>query len=175
MRQFENKSFLFGASGVLSVALGITLMIVGKNAFGGAAMQNSGVVLSALGAVLLIFAMHGFRQISRRYQATQHGNHSEQEDDMIAQIAGNRSIFDVFCSADNGRAFSFYCNNTCILKDGAGIRRGRIEPTSWEEGNPTQWRVTMDSESGEESCEISRIDSNILIRSEHGEEVFYRR
>ena len=93
---------------------------------------------------------------------------------MVAQLAGNRSIFDVFHSEDRSRIFSFYRNKTFILKEGDQVHRGTMEPLEWANERPILWRITMDRDGKQESYEVSKVEGNILVKSDDGEQIFYR-
>ena len=179
MRQSSFSGTMCGVCGVLALLSGGWLLFFRSKslpAFGGKATPASfgGIALVVVGIVLMIFFLYGVYMRERRYQGTRHDKDREKVDDIIEQLSGHQSIYGVFHSEDNSRALSFYRDNTCILKEGTQICRGTMEPMEWASGKPVLWRVTVDIDGCQKICEISKEETNILIRSDKGEEIFYR-
>ena len=182
----QSGSSKCGIIGIITLVLGGTLLFFGSRSaytlggfdyrYGGLngtgrAASIGGIVLVTVGIALVIICLYTRSVGGRRFSGTMHNHEYDGVDDVMLQLAGSRTIFGVFYSEDNSRALSVYRDNTCILKEGDSIRRGRIEPVT----QPDHWRATVDAGDGEQRYEISRADANLLIKSDRGEEIFYRR
>lgn len=185
-------SYVLRILGILLVAFGVVLVFIGKNMnddfyvqveyfyqYGtrdssGKTVLYGGIGLVAVGIVMLIVSFILSYKLRQQFSGTVHDQDYDEFDDMVAQLAGNKTIFDVFHTEDNTRAFSFYRNKTCILKAGDEIHRGTMEPLEWDNGHPTLWRITLDFDGKKESCEVSKIEGNILVKCKGGEQIFYR-
>lgn len=192
MRDSGNKSVIFGAFGLLLIAAGVALIVIGKNIYSqfyaqveyfyqhnaidptGKHIMAGGIVAALLGGVLLAISLYYVILSRRDFSRTLHSGSYDEVDDVMEQLAGNKTIFDIFSSEDHHKTFSFYRNKTCILKEGEEVHRGKMEPLTWAAGHPTLWRITMDYGGREESCEISKVEGNILVKGAGGEEIFYR-
>ena len=115
-----------------------------------------------------------FAEESKQFSEKIHNQDYDEFDDMVAQLAGNRSIFDVFHSEDHNRIFSFYRNKTCIFKKGDEVYRGKMEAIEREGDRPTVWRITLDYHGKKAICEIRKDEGDILVKNRLGEEKFYR-
>ena len=133
-----------------------------------------GVGLAVAGVVLIIISIILSVKTNRQFKGKIHDQDYDQFDDMVAQLAGNRSIFDVFHNEDRSKVFSFYRNKTFILKEGDQIHRGKMEPLKWENERPILWRITMDRDGKRESYEVSKVEGDILVKNDEGEQIFYR-
>ena len=192
MRDSGRKSIIFGIFGFLFLVVGVILIIAGNSITNnfqeqilyfyehgdmdptGAKIMYGGIGALAVSAICFIVSFILLIRSRRQFSGTVHDQDYEEFDDMVAQLAGNRTIFDVFHSEDEGKMFSFYRNKTCILKDGEKVYRGKMEPLTWEAGHPTLWRITMDIDGTNKVCEISKVEGDILVKSDEGEEIFYR-
>lgn len=133
-----------------------------------------GIGTAAVGAVMVLISLILSFRLRGQFKGTVHDQDYDEFDDMVAQLAGNRTIFDVFHSEDRKKAFSFYRNKTFIFKEGEEIRRGNMEPLTWEAGHPTLWRITMDDDGAQKSFEVSKVEGNILVKGDGDEEIYYR-
>lgn len=185
-------SYVTRIIGVLLIIFGVVLVFIGRNIYtdfyaqveyfykfgtydsAGLNVFYSGIGISAVGVVLLIVSIIFSVKLRRQFSDTVHDQDYEEFDDMVEQLAGNKTIFDVFHTEDNTRIFSFYRDKTCILKAGEDIHRGTMEPLTWANGHPTLWRITMDFDGSDQSCEVSKVDGNILVKCDDGEQIFYR-
>ncbi len=195
MRETGNKGFIFGILGVLLIVIGIVLIVIGYNmAYGYSSFyinleyryQNhtkdttgnhliiGGVAAAILGVVFLAVCVYLYIKSRREMSKIVLDDAYNDVDDVMIQLAGTNTIFDIFHSEDRQKVFSFYRDKTCIFKEGDTVRRGKMEPLTWEAGRPTLWRITLDFDGRQESCEISKVDGNILVKSDVSEEVFYR-
>lgn len=195
MRGETNRGAICGVIGILGVIAGAVLAFIGNymaNGYSsfyinleyyyrtggfdstGKNLVTVGIVMIVLGVVLLLISLY-FAIVSRR-QFSKIMNNQEQEelDDMITQMAGNRSIFDVFHSEDHNRMFSFYRDKTCIFKRGDKVYHGKMEPIEWNGDRPTVWKITLDYHGQEAVCEIRKDEGDILVKNRLGEEKFYR-
>ena len=185
-------SYVLRIVGILFAVFGIVLVIIGymmNNNFyeqveyyymygttdsSGLSVMYTGVGLAAFGAVMLIISLILSINLRRQFKGTVHDQDYDEFDDMVAQLAGNRTIFDVFHSEDKNKGFSFYRNKTFIFKEGEEVSRGTMEPLTWEAGHPTLWRITMDDHGTQKSYEVSKVEGNILVKGDEGEEIYYR-
>lgn len=180
------------AVGILLIIFGIVLVIIGSSmnsdfyvqveyyyAHGmtdrsGYTILYYGIGLAAAGVLLNIISVVLSVKIRRQYAEKTNDQNYGEFDDMVAQLSGNRSIFDVFHSEDRSRIYSFYRNKTFILKEGDAVHRGNMEPLEWSNERPILWRITMDRDGNQESYEVSKVEGNILVKNDEGEEIFYR-
>lgn len=185
-------SYVLRILGILFAAFGVVLIFIGRSMYEDFYVQVEyyyqngeldstgntvlfvGLGTAAVGVVLLIVSFILSFKLRKQFSGMIHDQDYDEFDDMVAQLAGNKTIFDVFHTEDNTRVFSFYRNKTCILKSGDEIHRGKMEPLTWEEGHPTLWRITIDFDGKTESCEVSKIEGNILVKCNGGEQIFYR-
>lgn len=189
MRRSNGIGIICGVFGVIVLILGGFLLFIGTNAayslgvfkfqyssmYGpGKTMSIAGVALMATGIIILIVTLYNGVWSGRRFFGAANDRHFEGVEDVIEQLSGNRTIFGVFHSKDNNKALSIYQNNICILKEGEQIHRGTMEPSAWVSGKPTVWRMTFNVDGSEKSCEISRVENNILLKNNSGEEIYYR-
>ena len=192
MRRSGNRSGIFVIIGVLLALFGAALIIIGiymnNNIYAnleyfystgkwdstGGSLISFGIAAAALAVVMFFVAIYFSVKYGRGLSKKHHKDDYNEVDDVIAQMAGNRTIFDVFHSEDRTRTFSFYRNKTCILKVGDTVYRGKMEPLTWEAGHPTLWRITFDIEGSELSYEVSKVEGNILVKNDNGEKIFYR-
>ena len=145
-----------------------TFDTTGKN------LVTAGIVLIVIGAVLLFLSLYFAIKERKQFSEKIHNQDYDEFDDMVAQLAGNRSIFDVFHSEDHNRIFSFYRNKTCIFKKGDEVYRGKMEAIEREGDRPTVWRITLDYHGKKAICEIRKDEGDILVKNRLGEEKFYR-
>ena len=61
-----------------------------------------------------------------------------------------------------------------VAKEGDAVHRGNMEPLEWANERPILWRITMDRDGKQESYEVSKVEGNILVKNDEGEEIFYR-
>lgn len=192
MRRDSNKGAICGFFGILSVVAGVILIIIGNSMannfyaqveyyyqFGtsdsaGNTVMIGGIVLAVIGVILLFISLYFAIAARRQFAGVMHNQEFDEVDDVIEQMAGTKTIFDVFHSKENNRAFSFYRNKTCIFKEGDEVYHGKMEPLEWENGHPTLWRITLDYKGHKEVCEISKVEGNILVKNGTGEAIFYR-
>lgn len=185
-------SYVLRIVGILSIVLGIVLIIIGNTmnndfyaqveyfySYGtmdssGLSVMYFGIGIAAAGAIMLIISIIFSIRLRSQFNGTVHNQDYDEFDDMVAHLAGNRTIFDVFHSENEERVFSFYRNKTFIFKDGDEINRGKMEPLTWEAGHPTLWRITMDVHGAEKSYEVSKVEGDILVKGDEGEEIYYR-
>ena len=178
--------------GIVLIAFGIVLIVIGhlmNNQFyaqveyyytyGTMDVSSTntmyyGIGLATVGLVLTIISIILTVKLNRQFKGKVHDQDYDQFDDMVAQLAGNRSIFDVFHSEDRSKAFSFYRNKTFILKEGDQINRGKMEPLEWANERPTLWRITMLRDGKRENYEVSKVEGDILVKNDEGEQIFYR-
>ena len=178
--------------GIVLIAFGIVLIVIGylmNNQFyaqveyyyahgtldaSGTNTMYYGVGLAAIGIVLVVISIILTVKLNRQFKGKIHDQDYDQFDDMVAQLSGNRSIFDVFHNEDRSKIFSFYRNKTFILKEGDQIHRGKMEPLEWVNERPTLWRITMDRDGKQESYEVSKVEGDILVKNDEGEQIFYR-
>ena len=178
--------------GIVLIAFGIVLIVIGhlmNNQFyaqveyyytyGTMDVSSTntmyyGIGLATVGLVLTIISSILTVKLNRQFKGKIHDQDYDQFDDMVAQLAGNRSIFDVFHNEDRSMIFSFYRNKTFILKEGDQIHRGKMEPLEWVNERPTLWRITMDRDGKQESYEVSKVEGDILVKNDEGEQIFYR-
>ena len=178
--------------GALLIAFGIVLIVIGhlmNNQFyaqveyyytyGTMDVSSTntmyyGIGLATVGLVLTIISIILTVKLNRQFKGKVHDQDYDQFDDMVAQLAGNRSIFDVFHSEDRSKIFSFYRNKTFILKEGDQIHRGRMEPLEWANERPILWRITMLRDGKRENYEVSKVEGDILVKNDEGEQIFYR-
>ena len=178
--------------GILSMAFGAVLILIGylmdKNFYAqveyyyehgtvdgsGSNTIYYGIGLIVFGAMLTIISIILTVKLNHQFKEKIHDQDYDQFDDMVAQLSGNRSIFDVFHNEDKSRIFSFYRNKTFILKEGDQIRRGKMEPLEWANERPILWRITMNRDGKRESYEVSKVEGNILVKNDEGEQIFYR-
>ena len=157
------------AVGILLIIFGIVLVIIGSSmnsdfyvqveyyyAHGmtdrsGYTIMYYGIGLVAAGIITIIISLILSVKIRHQYAEKTNDQNYGEFDDMVAQLSGNRSIFDVFHSEDRSRIYSFYRNKRPIL-----------------------WRITMDRDGKQESYEVSKVEGNILVKNDEGEEIFYR-
>ena len=188
----QRASVVMRIIGIVLIIFGIVLIIIGysMNAdfyvrveyyYAHGAIDNSGNItlyygigMAALGVITTVISFIFSAKVNRQYKEKSNDQDFDEFDDMVAQLAGNRSIFDVFHSEDRSKAFSFYRNKTFILKEGDQIHRGKMEPLEWANERPTLWRITMDRDGKQESYEVSKVKENILVKNDEGEQVFYR-
>lgn len=133
-----------------------------------------GIGLATVGLVLTIISIILTVKLNRQFKGKVHDQDYDQFDDMVAQLAGNRSIFDVFHNEDRSMIFSFYRNKTFILKEGDQINRGKMEPLEWANERPILWRITMLRDGKRENYEVSKVEGDILVKNDEGEQIFYR-
>lgn len=147
----------------------------GREDKSGAVIMAVGAIVVILGVILLGLSLY-FRRMSRRkFDDVVRRRDYEGTDAVIEQMAGTKTIFDIFHSEDRSRTFSFYRNKTCILKDGDTVWRGRMKALEWAAGHPTLWRITMDIEGEEQILEIAKTEGNIVVKKEDGtQEIYYR-
>ena len=166
--------------GALLIAFGIVLIVIGYLMHNGtldASGTNTmyyGVGLAAIGIVLVVISIILTVKLNRQFKGKIHDQDYDQFDDMVAQLSGNRSIFDVFHNEDRSKIFSFYRNKTFILKEGDQIYRGRMEPLEWANERPILWRITMLRDGKRENYEVSKVEGDILVKNDEGEQIFYR-
>ena len=188
----QKASVVMRIIGIVLIIFGIVLIVIGyamNNDFyvqveyyyangsmdqTGLNVLYTGIGFSAVGVILLIFSLFLSARIRHQYKEKTNDQDYDEFDDMVAQLAGNRSIFDVFHSEDRSKAFSFYRNKTFILKEGDQIHRGTMEALEWANERPTLWRITMDRDGKQESYEVSKVKENILVKNDEGEQIFYR-
>ena len=189
MRRSSGIGILCGIFGIIALIMGGFLLFVGSNAayslgffnfqysilYGpGQKMSITGIALIAIGIAMLIFSLYTGAWRGRRIFGSTHDRHNEEVEDIIAQLSGSRSIFGIFRSKDSSKALSIYRNNICILKEGSQIHRGTMEPAAWASGKPTVWRMTLDYDGSKRSCEVSKVENNILLKNDSAEEIYYR-
>ena len=133
-----------------------------------------GVGLIVFGVLLTVISVILSIKLNRQFKSKTHNQDYDQFDDMVAQLSGNRSIFDVFHSEDRSKVFSFYRNKTFILKEGETVCRGKMEPLKWANERPILWRISMDRDGKQESYEVSKVEGDILVKNDEGEQIFYR-
>jgi len=133
-----------------------------------------GVGLIVFGVLLTVISVILSIKLNRQFKSKTHNQDYDQFDDMVAQLSGNRSIFDVFHSEDRSKVFSFYRNKTFILKEGETVCRGKMKPLKWANERPILWRISMDRDGKQESYEVSKVKENILVKNDEGEQIFYR-
>ena len=133
-----------------------------------------GVGLIVFGVLLTVISVILSIKLNRQFKSKTHNQDYDQFDDMVAQLSGNRSIFDVFHSEDRSKVFSFYRNKTFILKEGETVCRGKMEPLRWANERPILWRISMDRDGKQESYEVSKVEGDILVKNDEGEQIFYR-
>ena len=178
--------------GIVLIAFGIVLIVIGhlmNNQFyaqveyyytyGTMDVSSTntmyyGIGLATVGLVLTIISIILTVKLNRQFKGKVHDQDYDQFDDMVAQLAGNRSIFDVFHSEDRSMIFSFYRNKTFILKEGDQINRGKMEPLEWANERPILWRITMLRDGKRENYEVSKVEGDILVKNDEGEQIFYR-
>ena len=178
--------------GALLIAFGIVLIVIGhlmnnqfyaqvKYYYTYGTMDVSstntmyyGIGLATVGLVLTIISIILTVKLNRQFKGKVHDQDYDQFDDMVAQLAGNRSIFDVFHNEDRSMIFSFYRNKTFILKEGDQINRGKMEPLEWANERPILWRITMLRDGKRENYEVSKVEGDILVKNDEGEQIFYR-
>lgn len=192
MRRDSNKGAICGIFGILAVLAGVVLIIVGNSIYNNfyeqveyfyqyGDMDNSGkkivyggIAMIVVGVVLLIVSLYFIIAERRQFAGVMHNQEFDEVDDVIEQMAGTRTIFDVFHNEDKSKIFSFSRDKTCKLKENDAIYHGRMEPLEWAAGHPTLWRITLDYKGHKEVCEISKVEGNILVKNESGEAIFYR-
>ena len=192
MSDLDKRSMALSIIGFLILAAGVIMLFAGNNINNnfqeqilyyyekgttdptGLNIMYSGLAVIGVGVICLIASFVLVIRSHRQFSGKVHDEDYEEYDDMIAQLAGNRTIFDVFHSEDNKRVFSFYRNKSCIFKENDVSHRGNMEPVAWEEGHPTVWRVTINVDETEQVYEVSKAEGNIVVKSDGGEEVFYR-
>ena len=192
MRRDRNKGAICGIFGILAVVAGVILIIIGNLMFNnfyaqveyyyqyggmddtGNTVVTIGVILIVIGVVLLIVSLYFALAERRQFAGVMHNQEFDEVDDVIEQMAGTRTIFDVFHSEDNSKIFSFSRDKTCKLKENGEIYHGKMEPLEWAAGHPTLWRITLDYKGHEEVCEVSKVEGNILVKNDSGQAIFYR-
>ena len=192
MRRGNNAGPICGILGILSVIAGVIMIIVGNTMYNnfyaqveyyyqyggmdesGKSVMIGGIVMVIIGVVLLFISLYFILAERRQFAGVMHNQEFDEVDDVIEQMAGTRTIFDVFHNADNSKIFSFSRDKTCKLKENDKIYHGKMEPLEWEAGHPTLWRITLDYKGHKEVCEVSKVEGDILVKNESGEAIFYR-
>ena len=191
-RNDNSRGIVSGIFGIISVILGGILIAIGYFMYNdfyvqvqyfyqhgdmdatGHKIMYAGFGLIGFGLILIFISLYFRISERRQFAGKVHDQDYDEFDDMVASMAGNKTIFDVFHSEDNTRIFSFYRNKTCIFKKGDEVYRGTMEPLTWEAGHPTLWRITLNINGQNAVCEISKVEGNILVKNSIGEEIFYR-
>lgn len=192
MRDSGRRGIVLGIFGFLFLVAGIIMIIAGNsinNNFQeqilyfyehgttddtGLKIMYYGFAVVGISVICFIVSFILFFKSRRQLSGVVHDQDYDEIDDMVASLAGNRTIFDVFYSEDRKKAFSFYRNKTCILKVGETVYRGIMEPLTWEAGHPTLWRITLNVDGKRKICEISKVERDILVKCDEGEAIFYR-
>ncbi|MBQ3331264.1 MAG: hypothetical protein IJG87_08830 [Ruminococcus sp.] len=192
MRRDGNKGVISGVFGILFVIAGVITIIFGNNIYNNfyeqvqyyyqyGGMDNTGkkivtvgIALIVIGAILLFISLYFAVAARRQFAGVMHNQEFDEVDDVIEQMAGTKTIFDVFHNEDRTKVFSFYRNKTCIFKEGDKVYHGKMEPLEWENDRPTLWRITLDYKGHEEILEISKVEGNIKVKNDTGEAIFYR-
>ena len=192
MRRDSNKGPICGIFGILFVIAGVITIIFGNNIYDnfyeqvqyyyqhgglddtGKNIVTVGIVLIVIGGILLFLSLYFALAARRQFAGVMHNQEFDEVDDVIEQMAGTHSIFDVFHSEDNTKIFSFSRDKTCKLKENGEIYHGKMEPLEWANGKPTLWRITLDYKGHKEVCEISKVEVNIKVKNDSGELIFYR-
>lgn len=195
MRGETNRGAICGIIGIVAAITGVVLIFFGNymaNGYSsfyinldyyyqtgtfdttGKNLVTAGIVLIVIGAVLLFLSLYFAIKERKQFSEKIHNQDYDEFDDMVAQLAGNRSIFDVFHSEDHNRIFSFYRNKTCIFKKGDEVYRGKMEAIEREGDRPTVWRITLDYHGKKAICEIRKDEGDIIVKNRLGEEKFYR-
>lgn len=192
MRDSGRRGIVLGIFGFLFLVAGIIMIIAGNsinNNFQeqilyfyehgttddtGLTIMYVGVGLVVVSVICFIVSFILFFKSRRQLSGVVHDQDYDEFDDMVASLAGNRTIFDVFHSEDGKKVFSFYRNKTCILKAGEKVYRGIMEPLTWEAGHPTLWRISLNVDGKKKVCEISKVERDILVKCGEGEAIFYR-
>ena len=164
MRGETNRGAICGIIGIVAAITGVVLIFFGNY------MANG---YSSFYINLDYYYQTGIKE-RKQFSEKIHNQDYDEFDDMVAQLAGNRSIFDVFHSEDHNRIFSFYRNKTCIFKKGDEVYRGKMEAIEREGDRPTVWRITLDYHGKKAICEIRKDEGDILVKNRLGEEKFYR-
>ncbi|WP_405340334.1 hypothetical protein [Ruminococcus sp.] len=188
----QTAKYIMRVLGMLLIVFGVVLIVIGyfmngnfyaqiEYYYANGRLDHTGLNLiyigfgiTAAGVILLIISIILTVKINRQFKEKTAEQEYNEFDDMVAQLAGNRSIFDVFHSEDRSRIFSFYRNKTFILKEGDQVHRGTMEPLEWANERPILWRITMDRDGKQESYEVSKVEGNILVKNDDGEQIFYR-
>lgn len=192
MHRDSNAGPICGILGILFVIAGVAAIIFGNNIYNnfyeqveyfyqhgdmdssGKSIVTVGIVLIVIGAVLLFLSLYFILAARRQFAGVLHNQEFDEVDDVIEQMAGTRTIFDVFHNEDHSKIFSFSRDKTCKLKENGAIFHGKMEPLEWEAGHPTLWRITLDYKGHKEVCEVSKVEGNILVTNESGKAMFYR-
>lgn len=188
MRRLRNNGIVFIISGIVVIAVGVAMIISGinmENDFNvqvgyylehgtfddsGIVIRNVGIAVAALGALLTVAGIYMILITRRKYIEPKRDSYDE-IDDVVEQMAGTRTIFDIFKSEDGTRLFSFYRDKTCYLKEDGVSHRGHMEPLEWAGKRPTVWQIMLDDG---RSYVVSKVEMNILAENSDGEEIFYR-
>ncbi|MBQ9679132.1 MAG: hypothetical protein IJV48_00405 [Ruminococcus sp.] len=192
LQKDESKGIVLGIIGALCIVAGFVLTILGDKIFNnfyeqvdyyyqhgtmdsfGVNVRYFGFGIIALGGILIFTSIYFGVKARKEFSGKLHKQDYQEVDSVITQLAGNKTIFDVFHSQDGTRTFSFYRNKTCILKAGGEVYHGKMEPLTWKEGHPTLWKIALDINGNEMDYEVSKVEGNILIKGDHTEKVFYR-
>ena len=192
MQREINKGFVCGILAAIAVVLGGVLVAIGYYMYNdfyvqveyfyqygdmdntGQKIMYGGFALIGVGVVLFLIGLYFMIKERRQFAGKVYDQDYDEFDDMVAQMAGNKTIFDVFHSENHTKIFSFYRNKTCIFKKGDDVYRGTMEPLEWKAGHPTLWRITLNIGDNEAVCQVSKVDGNILVKNSRGEEIFYR-
>ena len=192
LQKNESRGIVLGIIGALCVVTGLVLTILGNKIFNnfyeqvdyyyqhgtmdsfGRYVRYFGFGFIVLGGILIFLSIYFIMKAKKDFSEKLHKQDYKEVDSVITQLAGNKTIFDVFHSQDGTRTFSFYRNKTCILKAGDEVYHGKMEPLTWEAGHPTLWKIALDVNGNELDYEVSKVEGNILIKGDRTEKVFYR-
>ena len=187
MRGYYYRGRTFRIFGAILLVAGIVMVFSGRginaanDSDGVFAMSMStgeklmlgGYFVAGLGALLLLIGIILFVKSYRNRKTNGAGDDNKAED-VVSQLVGIQTIYDIFHSEDRSSVFCFYRNNTCVLKEGDIVHRGKMDPVTWENDRPTLWRITLDVDGVDKVYEISKVDDDIRVKSDEGTAIFYR-
>ena len=191
-RRGHHAGPICGIFGILFVIAGVAAIIIGNNIYNNfyeqveyyyqhGEMDDTGktvvtvrIALIVVGAIFLFVSLYFTLAARRQFAGVVHKQEFDKVDDVIEQMAGTRTIFDVFHNEDKSKIIIFSRDKTCKLKENGAIYHGKMEPLTWEAGHPTLWRITLDYKGHQEVCEVSKVESNILVTNDSGKAIFYR-
>ena len=133
MRRDSNKGPIYGIFGILFVIAGVITIIFGNNIYDnfyeqvqyyyqhggmddtGKKIVTVGIVLIVIGGILLFISLYFTLAARRQFAGVMHNQEFDEVDDVIEQMAGTKTIFDVFHTEDNSKIFSFSRDKTIVF------------------------------------------------------------